>query len=62
MIQERIANAEKEMARSKEEKKAVAVAMKEALFQKNEAEAEVGSISTKFKAEVEALEKIEPTY
>ena len=61
-IQERIASAEKEMLVAKEEKKRVAHAMKDALFQKNEVEAEISSINTKYKAEVEGLEKIEPIF
>ena len=50
------------MVAAKEEKRKVAHAMKDALFQKNEVEAEIGSINTKYKAEVEGLEKIEPIF
>jgi len=47
---------------AKDEKRKVAHSMKDALFQKNEVEAEIGSINTKFKAEVEGLEKVEPIF
>jgi hypothetical protein len=50
------------MLAAKEEKRKVAHAMKDALFQKNEVEAEIGSINTKYKAEVDGLEKIEPIF
>jgi chromosome segregation ATPase len=50
------------MVTAKEEKRKVAHAMKDALYQKNEVEAEIGSINTKYKAEVEGLEKIEPIF
>jgi hypothetical protein len=61
-IQERIGHAEKEMVVAKDEKRKVAHSMKDALFQKNEVEAEIGSINTKYRAEVEGLEKVEPIF
>ncbi len=50
------------MVVAKEEKRKIAHAMKDALFQKNEIDAEISSINTKYKAEVEGLEKIEPIF
>jgi hypothetical protein len=36
--------------------------MKEIMFAKNEFEAEIGALKTKYKSEIEGLEKLEPIF
>ena len=36
--------------------------MKEIMFAKNEIEAEIGALKTKYKSEIEGLEKLEPIF
>ena len=55
-------SADKDMQGAKEEKRKVAMQMKEVMFLKNEAEAEINSLKTKYKAEVGNLEKLEPIF
>ena len=47
---------------ARDEKRKVAVQMKEVMFAKNEIEAEIGALKTKYKSEIEGLEKLEPIF
>ncbi len=54
--------AERDIGVARDEKRKVAVQMKEVMFAKNEVEAEIGALKTKYKSEVEGLEKLEPIF
>lgn len=54
--------AEKEMELAKEEKRKVAHLMKDMMFQKGEVDHEVSTLTTKYKAEVDSLEKLESIF
>jgi|688.fasta_scaffold2625244_1 hypothetical protein len=57
-----IQGAEKEMGLARDEKRKVAVSMKEVMFAKNEADAEIAALKTKYRSEIEGLEKLEPIF
>ena len=57
-----IQGAEKEMGFARDEKRKVAVSMKEVMFAKNEADAEIAALKTKYRSEIEGLEKLEPIF
>jgi hypothetical protein len=54
--------AEKDIGAARDDKRKVAVQMKEIMFAKNEVEAEIGALKTKYKSEIEGLEKLEPIF
>lgn len=54
--------AEKDIGAARDDKRKVAVQMKEIMFAKNEIEAEIGALKTKYKSEIEGLEKLEPIF
>lgn len=60
--QEMMQGAERDIGVARDEKRKVAVQMKEVMFAKNEVEAEIGALKTKYKSEVEGLEKLEPIF
>ena len=60
--QEMLKNAERDIVGARDEKRGVATQMKEFMFAKNEIDAEIGALKTKYKAEIESLEKLEPIF
>jgi hypothetical protein len=50
------------MESARDEKKTVAMQLKQQMFSQSEIEREVKNLKTKFNAEVEVLEKMEPIY
>ena len=54
--------AEKDIIAARDDKRKVAVQMKEVMFAKNDIEAEIGAFKTKYKSEIEGLEKLEPIF
>lgn len=60
--QEMLQVAEKDVGVARDDKRQVAVQMKEIMYAKNEIDAEIGALKTKYKAEIEGLEKLEPIF
>ena len=54
--------AEKDIEAAKEERRKLAHQMKESMFHKGEIDHEVSALKTKYRAEIEQLEKVEPIF
>ena len=61
-MKERIKQVEKDLINAREDKKKVAAQLKQFMFQQGELELEVKALKTKYSAETDALEKIEPSF